>query len=261
MKKFIFTLVLCSISLSIFHSCVPTKPVDEERILPPERLIKKLEGNRRKIKSFKGNGVLIVESPEFSANTNFEVQLKKPDSIKISIYGPFGIDLAHGLVTKNDFIFYDVLKNNAYTGESDNKILEKLFRVNLTFDDIIDAFAGAINLTDKLQREPDNYKVTGEYYTLRYIDTVRNTRSMYKIQVDNLALEEYKLSNSKGENLFEGWYSGFKMFDDIPVPYKTIVKNNLFSQTLNIEYRNVSINPRLNKLQIKLPNDVNVVKW
>jgi len=53
-KKFVRFTVYLLIFLSaaiVFNSCVPSKPVDEERILPADRLIKKLEANRRKIKT------------------------------------------------------------------------------------------------------------------------------------------------------------------------------------------------------------------
>ena len=101
----------------MFYGCAPSVTNLEEESLPYDRLVKKLEGNRRKIKSFVGTGVLNVESAELTAKGNFEVNIKKPDSISISIYGPWGIDLAHAMVTKRDFVFYDVMNNVVYKGE------------------------------------------------------------------------------------------------------------------------------------------------
>jgi len=44
--------------------CVPSKPTDEVEILSSERLINKLEVNRRRIKSFEGNGTILVRNSQ-----------------------------------------------------------------------------------------------------------------------------------------------------------------------------------------------------
>jgi len=141
-----------------------------EKVIPATRLLKKLEGNRRKIKTFEGSGSIYVKSDEFSGKTSFQILIKKPDSIKISIYGPFGIDIAHGIFSKNNFLFYDVLKNRAFIGENSKDVLKKLFKIDLSFEELIDAFAGAVNLTEKLRQEPTDYEVLEDIYNLIYID-------------------------------------------------------------------------------------------
>ena len=97
--------------LIFFEGCVPSKPAYVEEVLPADRLVKKLEANRRKIKTFEGSGILNVVSPKLEAKATFEVYLKKPDSLKFIIYGPFGIDLAQALVTNSEFTFHDIMKN------------------------------------------------------------------------------------------------------------------------------------------------------
>ena len=85
MKKIL--LVLFFTAALVITSCVPSKPVhDDEKILPADRLIKRLEANRRKIKTFQGTGILNINTPEINAKANFEVVLKKPDSVKVSIW-------------------------------------------------------------------------------------------------------------------------------------------------------------------------------
>ena len=189
MKTKILLGISSIILISIFtvSGCVPSKPVkEEEKILPAERLIKKLEANRRKIKTFEGSGVLNIETPQIEAKANFEVILKKPDSVKVSIYGPFGLDLAHALVSKNDFIFYDVIRNDVYVGGVEQEVLKKIFKVDLTFDDLMDAFAGAVNLTDKLRRNPNDYKINSDEYVLTYFDRRTSKESIYKINKCNI---------------------------------------------------------------------------
>ncbi len=166
-------IIFVFLSLLLIVSCSSEKEiVKTEKIIPANRLLKKLEGNRRKIKTFEGNGILNIKSEEFSGKTSFKIYIKKPDSIKISIYGPFGIDIAHGLFSKDKFEFYDVLKNRVIIGENSKDVLEKLFKVNLSFEDLIDAFAGAVNLTENLRKEPTDYEEIKNIYNLTYVDRV-----------------------------------------------------------------------------------------
>ncbi len=261
MKNFVLRIMIITLLSIIVTGCVPSKPAYEEQILPADRLIKQLEKNRRKIKTFRGTGVLSIESPELSANANFEVMLKKPDSIRLSIYGPFGIDLAHAMVTKQSFVFHDVIRNNVYEGRNRENILKKIFKVDFSFDDLMDAFAGAVNLTYNLSREPDKYKINEEDYYLTYTDKGNSKESKYVISVENLALTNYQLANLDGSIVFEGWYKDFKLFDEVPVPYKTLVASKEKEQSVDIDYRNIEINKEINGLTISIPNDANIIKW
>jgi len=85
----------------LFNSCAPSKPTEKVRLMSADRLIKRLEANRRKVKTFNGNGSLMINSQSVNAKSSFEVMIKKPDSIKVSFFGPFGIDLAQVLITQN----------------------------------------------------------------------------------------------------------------------------------------------------------------
>ena len=245
----------------IFNACVPSKPTVEERELPADRLIKKLEANRRKIKTFEGSGIMNVESPQLSAKANFEVTLIKPDTIKLSVFGPFGIDLAHALVTKNDFKFYDVIRNDLYTGNVRMEILKNIFKVDLTFDDLLDAFSGSVNLTSNLRRTPDDFSANEDSYTLNYIDNRSNKSSVYEISVDEFAITNYRLIKDSSDVIFEGNYSDFRKFENVPVPFFSKVEYKEKNQSVTIEYRNIKVNKEITDLTFDYPNDVNVIRW
>lgn len=250
-KNFVIIILL----LTFVVSCVPSKPAYKEEILPADRLVKKLEANRRKIKTFEGYGILDVKSPNLEAKATFEVFLKKPDSLKFIVYGPFGIDLAQALVTNSEFTFYDVMKNVVYRGRSDNKLLKKIFHIDLTFNELVDAFAGAVNLTDKLRLEPDSFNLDDEDYHLEYYDSLAGKQAQYKIKVDNLAILEYKLFKVPDILLFEGFYSDFEIIDRVAIPYKIKVENKIERQLVNIDYRNIEVNNKLNNLKLDISND------
>lgn len=262
MKDNILIFIIAVFIFPLFlQNCAPTRPVEKERVMPPERLVKKIEGNRRKVKTFTGNGVINIESSKFSGSATFEILMKKPDSIKISIYGPFGIELAHALVSKNEFTFYDVMRNNLYKGNIDRDVLNEIFKINLSFDDLIDAFSGSVNLTDKLLRVPDSYYQNEDNFVLSYDDAETNTRSTFLIENENLALLKYRLDDEENNKIIESDYKDFELFDGVPIPYKTYVTYFKEDQKLELDYRKIRINSEIGKLTIDLPNDVNIIKW
>lgn len=254
--------ILIFLLFIIFVSgCVPSKPVYEEEILPADRLVKKLEANRRKIKTFEGSGILNVESPELEAKATFEVYLKKPDSLKFIIYGPFGIDLAQALVTQSEFMFYDVMKNVVYKGRSDNNILKKIFHIDLSFGELIDAFAGAVNLTSKLRLEPDKFELSDDNYYLTYYDSLAGKQTNYEIQIADLSIRNYRLYKDPNILLFEGIYSDFDYVNKVAIPYFTTIQNKVSNQKVTIDYRNIIVNETMNNLKLDIPSDAKIKIW
>lgn len=260
-KRILFYGLISLLSVIVITSCSTEKAVSKDKVLPADRLIRKLEGNRRTIKTFYGKGVLNIRSANFKGKTSFEISVKKPDSIKISIYGPFGIDLAHGLVTKNTFVFYDVLKNRAYTGSNNNRVLKSMFKIDLTFNELIDAFAGAVNLTDKLRSEPNIYETEGESYQLLYTNENENKKSRYEIEKENLAIINYSVTTMLNDELFVGEYSKFKDFESVPIPFVSTVINKTSNESIRIEYKFVEVNEKIESLNIDLPTDIKIIKW
>lgn len=261
MRK-IFTGIIIGFLLVIVASCSSTSDIDNEKeILPPSRLVKRLEANRRKIKTFEGSGVINIETSKMNAKASFEVFIKKPDSIKLAIYGPFGIDLAQAVVTNSEFEFHDVLRNTLYRGRTDNQLLKKIFHIDLSFSELIDAFAGAVNLTSKLRETPTNYKVSDENYILTYSDSISTKKSFYRIKIDDLAITKYALLASKNNLLFEGLYSNFRLYNKVPIPRVTVVENKKQNQKVHIEYRNITVNEEIENLKLEIPKDAKVKEW
>ena len=261
MRK-IFSGIIVGFLLVIFASCSSTSEINKEvEILPANRLVKRLEANRRKIKTFEGSGIISIETPKMNAKASFEVFIKKPDSIKFAIYGPFGIDLGQALVTNSEFEFHDVLRNNVYRGRTDNELLKKIFHIDLSFSELIDAFAGAVNLTSKLRETPSKYELKDDSYILSYADTNSTKESIYEIFTDNLAISKYKLLISENNPLFEGRYSKFKMYNKVAIPRVTIVENKKQNQKVHIEYRNITVNEEIENLKLEIPTDAKVKEW
>jgi len=254
-------IISLTIFIFLFDGCVPSKPTEDVELLPSERLINKLEANRRKIKNFEGIGVFEIESDQYSNSANFQIVMQKPDSIYFSVLGPFGIELAQALVTKDDYVFYDALQNTAYIGKVNDDILKNIFKINLSFSDLVDAFIGSVNLTHDLYKQPNNYSVAGEQYVLTYVDTDNELTSVYKVDIRQLGITNYTLTSDNKMIDLEGKYSKFELIENVAIPFSIEISNKVENQELKIRYKNIYANSKGLKVKFELPEDAEIIEW
>jgi hypothetical protein len=268
-KKLLFppAIVLFIVTQLFFTGCAGSKVTsvnsDEEKIeiLPSDRLMNKLEANRRKIKNFEGSGVIKIKSERMDNSASFRTTVIKPDSIYLNILGPFSIDLAKILVTNKDFQFYDAIQNSVYKGEYNENILRNIFKIDLGFSDLIDAFVGSVNLTSKLYKSPDKFETVNDQYILTYIDPKTNYSTIYKIDIRELSIKEVQEIDASGNLVFKGKYSKFNMIETVAFPYLIEIENAKTNESLTIEYRKVSVNKNSAEIEFKVPNDSQIIEW
>ena len=263
MKKILLpALLLSGFLISVYLSgCVPSKPSEGVEILPAERLINRLEVNRRRIRNFEGNGTFIVNSNLYDNSASFRIVLEKPDSIYFTIMGPFGIELAQSLLTKDNFLFYDVIHNTAYKGKVDSQILREIFKINLSFNELMDAFIGAVNLTNRLYKSPDKYAVDYDEYVLTYIDSLSGRTTRYRVDIKQLGITDYKIFDREKNLILEGRYSDFALLENVAVPYNITITDHQNDQRISIKYKKMAANKPNIYIDFKLPDDVKIVKW
>jgi len=261
LKKVLLFLLFISAIPFFYQGCVPSKPIEEVEILPSERLINKLEANRRKIKNFDGVGTISIESELYDNSASFRVLMQKPDSIYFTILGPFGIELAQALVTNDDYVFYDALENIAYKGKVTDDVLWNIFKINLSFSDLLDAFVGSVNLTQNLYKQPDQYSVENEQYVLAYKEPQSNLTTTYHVDIRELGITNYSLKAEDGSVNLEGNYSRFELIDDVAIPFEIEIKNKVDNQIIKISYKDISVNSRGIKVKFNLPDDATIIQW
>lgn len=259
LSKILLTISL--FSLLIADGCVPSKPTDDVEILSSERLINKLEVNRRRIKNFEGNGTLLVKNSQINNSAAFRVVLQKPDSIYLTIMGPFGIELAQALVANGNFIFYDAINNTAYEGKVDDEVLRNIFRIDLSFNELLDAFVGSVNLTENLYKPPTSYEVIYDKYLITYVDSVTLKSAQYKVDVRELGITDYILKDKDGKIDLEGSYSDFGIIEGVALPYKIQLRNSKENQQVNVEYKTMTANKKSIYVDFNLPEDATIIKW
>ncbi len=264
MKKLfeIFSIITIVITF-LFNGCSSTTVTqqNEVEILPADRLVKKLEANRRKIRKFEGTGTISINSPQFNNSANFQVILQKPDSVYLVVFGPFGIELANILIAKKEFIFYDALSNTAYRGEANTSVLKEIFKIDIALNDLVDAFVGSVNLTDKLYRNPTSYKVEYDKYILTYKDSLTQNISSFTVNIRDLGIRSYTETNSKNNIVISGEYSEFSDVENVSTPYRIEIKNPTQKQSILIEYKKIIANSKNTYIDFQLPGDATIIQW
>ena len=137
--------VLCALLCS---SC-STKTSDLlRRTEPPDvtRLIHRVAEGNSHVRSLSGNGSVSFESPDLGGSVYFRVALKKPDSVLIRFEGPFGMDVGFLFLSPNRYVMYNSIENQVTTGIPTSGNIRSLIPFDLTYEQIVNAFAGAFPL-------------------------------------------------------------------------------------------------------------------
>lgn len=261
MNKYLSLVFIVVASFIFYDGCVPSQQEEQVEILPAERLVKKLEANRRKIKNFEGRGTISVKTPNFNNSATFRVLFHRPDSISLSIYGPFNIELAQALITKRSFQFYDALTNTVYKGDSGETLLKDMFRVNLSFSDLNDAFLGAVNLSENLYTQPDEYSIEYSRYLLTYADKINKTKKQFRVDIKDLGIVSYALFEESGTALLKGEYSDFSIIESVAIPRSINLSNEKDKQFVVISYQSVNLNSATSIIDFTVPEDADVIEY
>jgi outer membrane lipoprotein-sorting protein len=260
-KNLVVLLLLTFCSVLFFEGCAPSKTVQLEKSIAPDRLIKRLEANRRKIKNFSGTGTISIKNSELDTKSSFQVEIKKPDSVKVAFFGPFGIDLAYALLTQQDFQFYDVINNTVYKGKQRPGVMKEILKVNISYDELMDLVTGSINMTDKLRIEPSSFEAIDDLLKLTYIDSLNQKTNSYLVKNDEFEIRQFLQTTGKGKNLIETKFLNFRQVDEIPVPMGIDFNDLQNNQKIRIEYRKVEINNEIGNLKLEIPSDAKIIVW
>src|SRR5262245_1425485 len=101
--------------------CTSSKHVVRERTLAVNDVVAKTLMRDQKIRTLRGDGNITIESPEASNSGSFDVDLKKPDSLRIKLSGPFGIHIGTLMMSPQQYIFYNARENSATVGKPDQR--------------------------------------------------------------------------------------------------------------------------------------------
>ncbi len=218
--------------------CTATQNINREFYSAAE-FQKYFENRVTGIKTFSGSGSITIETPEFSNSANFNLKIKKPDSLKIELAGPFGISVGTVMMSRQNFVFFNSIENRAVKGTIDSNFLSSLINMPITFDEILDIFTGSYfySATDYATAE---MSVNEDYYLIRnYYGSTIN-----EVWIDKKKLNVTKLleiGNDRKIDL-EALAKSYENISGIEVPGWVRIIFPKQRRSITIAYDNININ-------------------
>ena len=251
-----FYLILLLPGLFIF-SCTATD-VETSSDITFEELRDRVNANSGKLLSLDADGEISIDSPGLSNTGSITVSIKKPDSIYTKLEGPFGIDVADLLITRNDFLYYNVNDNKVISGSSTPGNLRIIMKVNVNFDEIINAFSGKFTFENTVYDDV-NISMTDR----NYVVTVKTKKEIRKYWIDIYYFYVTKIGtyDLNGGTLIEINYDNFYLKDGIHFPKKISIIRPKEKQFIWLTYYNEEFNNDKLTYKLKIPKSAKHIKW
>lgn len=214
--------------------------------------------NQGRMHSLKGEGRITVENPNLAQSGSFALLLRKPDSILVNIQGPFGFKVGSALLTRQGFLFYNSLQNQLISGSTSSANLNRILRVNIGFDDVLNLFTGGIFLADDLH-DPDESRIEEEQFVLSY--KVPEGRRKYWIDPTSLMIRKIQYLDAQGKLTLEQSFSNFQTVEGVTIPFQIKVIQPRERQLVALSYSDVSVNTEPMQFTFSYPSNAERVRW
>jgi hypothetical protein len=168
-----------------------------------------------RLQSLSADGTIRIETPSLSQSGDFQLALRKPDTLQITVEGPFGIRVAQAMITRRSFQAYSALENKLYVAATTPENLHKALKIDLAFDDILALFTGG-RVFEADRRTPDAAGADGGDAFFLFKDGDRSRR--YVVDPSTLALRKIQVLDRYGTMTFEQAFSDQIAMGDITLP-------------------------------------------
>ncbi len=240
------------------QSCASPPSTFRNRTITSDQVHDIVRTNQIRMRTATGEGTISVETPTMAQSGSFALTLRKPDSLLVTLRGPFGIKIGSALLTRQQFWFYSSLENRLFTGETNPTNLSRVLRVNLSFDDLLNLFTGGVfQQTDF--GPPDQAGVEDEQFTFVY----RKDNGTHKYSIDPQTLLITKIQNldDQGKLVFEQRFVNFQTIDSTEIPFNIRIVQPKERRMISVVYSDMAINKEALEFTFSYPQNAERVRW
>lgn len=244
-------------SAFIFYSCTASEG-EKESDISFEEIRARVNESSARLLSLDADGEISIDSPELSNTGSITVSINKPDSIFTKLEGPFGIDVADLLITRENFIYYNVMDNKVIKGMTTPSNLRYIMKVNVSFDELINAFSGKFTFGNDTY---DNYKISSE--DNNYVVKLKSGKEtkIYRIDMQSFFVTKIGTYDDKGNAKIEISYENFYERDGIYFPKKITISRPMERQNIWLTYSNEEFNKNKLTYHLKIPKSAKMIQW
>lgn len=214
--------------------------------------------NHDRIRSLQSEGRIALETPEMAQSGSFRLLLQKPDSLLLNFQGPFGIKVGTVLLTRTGFQFYNSFENKLISGPSNPENLRRILHLNLSFDDMLNLFAGGVFMAGD-NGIPDNVEVDDDCIVLTYAQSTG--KRIYWIDPEMQAIEKVQVIGTDKSLVLEQTFSDFQTMGQMVVPTMLRIVRPKERQVVSLRYSDVILNTAPLNLTFSVPRNAERVRW
>jgi hypothetical protein len=230
--------------------------------IPLKEIKEKVNKNSLAIESLEASGSIAIDSPEMSNSGSIEIRIRKPDSIFVKLEGPFGIDIANALITRNDFIYYNVQENLVITGPSTDINIGAILRIKVSFDELLNSFAGSFHF-DTDNNDSMNAVAENNAYLIQVNKPF--VKQKYYVEPNAFIVSRYSVVDPADNLLFDVNYSNFTSEPtggvNVNFPNYIILNRPDKKQTVWLKYDTKEINKKNISFKMRIPKSAKTLKW
>lgn len=224
-------------------------------------ILQKTFGTRNQLlTSLNAEGNISFDTPSMSNEGSLTLSIHQPDSVFVFIEGPFGIDIAKILLTRNDFIYQNIYDNYIIRGYTTRDNIRVLLKIDLEFDEIINAFTGSFNLTDSNTTEW-KLKDSADVYNLSFKNKLDNRDRLLIISKSTFDVKKFIKKDllQKPDLVID--YSDYTPYNKVRIPEKITVSRPASKQFVYVTYEKIELNPGALKFKIVIPKSAKQYFW
>jgi len=254
-----FRVLLPAVVLIILaQSCATHTTFLRNRPVSSDEVHETVRANQFRMHTAKGEGTISVETSSMAQSGSFVLALRRPDSLLVTLRGPFGIRIGSALLTRKEFMFYSSLENRLFIGTTSAANLARVLRVSLGFDDLLDLFTGGVFQDTDLGR-PDETGVEDEEYTFLY----KNGAETHKYYIDpqNLLITKIQDLDEEGTISFEQRFVDFQTIDSAVVPFNIRITQPKERRMVSVVYSDLELNKQDLEFTFSYPMNAERVYW
>jgi len=220
----------------LFDSCssgggVTTRPASAEE------LVRRVRANASGIRLLEGKGSLWFESPGAAGSAFFTIAMCRPDSLLVRLKGPFGVEVGLLFLSRERFVVYNGMANRVVTGTPTAASMKAVIPIDLTYDQIVDAFAGSF-LPDPPAGAPVQFGVDNDAFRLVY--PCGSDTCSYLIDPETDVVTDYTMTDPGGRVVLEAHTGKISERGGAYLP--GTIQIRFERQELSIQYSSLELN-------------------
>lgn len=247
-----FVMLLFAAGCSAVPETVPAERTDAVDVLSTLMAVQLPE-------AFSAEGSISVSSPTMEQSAGFEMIARGDDSLKMTIFGPFGITLGTALFIPGQFTAFSALNNTVYRGSPERQLRSLPFVNAIPFEFIMGTLQGMHILSPaalhgKIVLQDTLRVMFTAVYPDSSVDSLRYDAAFGRI----VSCTRY---SSAGTEQWSIRYQYTRNAEGVVVPQQASVTVPQRNTTLVIEYDAVAANAAAAEFTIPVPDDAETVTY